>query len=278
MIISDIYKFWFIHNPKVAGSSVRKSLLRYNTSDLELWHQRHIPSLDRIIDMSHIAAADVKHVVTVPDDYFKFGFIREPYERFFSAVGEHSRQNAIDLTSKEVLSDFVINKLTQTSVRFDWNYSHFSPQHYYFYEGNKCIADFIGLQSQLYAEWTKVLGVLQLDPELHKLTHERNYGPEPVITEQYLNERLTKEALERVNQLYAKDWFWFGSKFESKMIGGLPSGTHRDNVFNIRTVEGRTTFYGEPPDLSPAEKLGFLTVRVETLQKQLQANNENTFG
>ena len=274
MIISNTLKFFFIHNPKVAGTSVRKSLLKYNSSEIELWHQRYIQSLDRIVDMSHLAARDVTHVLDIPEDYFKFGFIREPYDRFFSAVKEHSRQNSIDLSSKEVLSEFVLNSLTPTSVRFDWNFSHFCPQHYYFYEGNRRIADFIGNHSNIESDWKKILCVLQLDPELHQLSKERFTGSESMSYDSILK-RLSLPALYRINQLYAKDWFWFGTYFQSKMLGGLPSGTHQDNVFNVRTLEGRSTFYGEPDNLSVPEKLGFLTSRVESLQNQLKALHEN---
>lgn len=267
MIISKPLKFWFIHNPKVAGSSVRKCLLRYNTSEIELWHQRYIESLDRIIDMSHMAASDARHVLEVPDDYFRFGFVRNPYSRFFSSIREHIRQNQINLDTRERLSEFVLNKLTHTSVRFDWNYSHFCPQHYFFYIGKKCVADFIGRHETLDQDWAKVLTLIDLPYEDHGLDKERFSGAEW----QDPAEWLTDEALARVNSIYCKDWLLFDHLFTEPVIGGFESGTHKENVHNFRSVEGRMTFYGEPPGLSLPEKVGFLTGEVERLRRSLEA-------
>ena len=269
MIISEQLKFLFIHNPKVAGSSIRKVLLPYNSSPFELWHQRYVQSLERVVDLSHLAAKDLSSLLTVPKGYFRFGFVREPYERFLSAVHEHSKQNNLDLSSsKENLSQWVLNKLTPTSVRYDWNLSHFCPQHYYFYSGNTCEADFIGTQADLNSDWIKVLSILDLDPELHSLGNERQrFANPPKVS---ILEHLTIPALQRINLLYAKDWFWFGNRFSSILTGGLPSHSHEDRVYAIRTPEGRSTFYGEPPNLSLGEKVGYLTTRVETLTNSLK--------
>jgi len=260
VIISNALKFWFIHNPKVGGSSIRKCLLKYNSSEIELWHQRHIQSLDRIIDMSHIAALDVPHVIDVPDDYFRFGFVRDPYQRFFSAAREHSRQNGIELKTKNQLSSFVMSNLTHSSVRFDWNLSHFCPQHYYFYSGKRCVADFVGRHSHMLEDWKKALALMDLPFEEHLIGNERDSG---LTGEIEPRDFLSDAALRRVNSLYSKDYLLFGGLFQNKMTGSVEHGDHRSNVHNFRSVEGRLTFYGEPPNLSIYEKAGFLSAEIE---------------
>ena len=265
MIICDPLKFFFIHNPKAAGSSIRKRLLPFNTSKIELWHQRYIPALDRIADLSHLAALDVPHVVDVPSDYFRFGFLRNPYRRFFSAIKEHSRQNSVDLSTPELISEFVLRSLTPANVRFSWQYSHFCPQHFYFYAGNKLVADYLGRQETLQEDWRKILAILGLPEELADLPHERQ--TEGSDTADICS--LSEPAVARINQLYARDWFYFGHYFTESMVGPLPSGTHGDNVVNVRDFAARTTFYGEPPGLSLPEKAGFLTCRVEELDRAL---------
>jgi hypothetical protein len=265
MIISSSHQFFFIHNPKVAGSSIRKKILPYNTSEVELWHQRYIPSLDRIVDMSHLAAMDVQSVLTVPEGYFRFGFIRDVYDRFFSACREHFRQNNLGiLQNKKELSAWVLSTLTATSVRFDWNLSHFCPQHYYFYRGNTCVADYIGTYQAIGTDWRTIVAVLDLDESLMSLTKERDSGVKDMVDP---CEFLTYDALRRVNSLYVADWFWFRSKLPRGMSGSLETGTHRANVTNTRSAAHRTTFYGEPPGLSLGEKVGFLTSEVERLRR-----------
>ena len=260
MIISNVLKFWFIHNPKVGGSSIRKCLLKYNSSDVELWHQRYIPSLDRIIDMSHIAALDVPHVLLVPDDYFRFGFVRDPYQRFFSAVREHSRQNNTELETKDQISSFVLSSLTHSSVRFDWNFSHFCPQHYYFYSGKRCVADFVGRHSHMSEDWKKALALMDLPFEEHPIGKERDSG---VVGDIEPKDLLSAAALRRVNSLYSKDYLLFGGLFKHDMIGDLEHGDHQSNVHNFRSIEGRLTFYGEPPNLTIHEKAGFFSGEIE---------------
>ncbi len=270
MIISHPLKFFFIHNPKAAGSSVRKALLPYNTSEVELWHQRYVPTLDRIVDMSHLCALDAPHVVEVPSGFFRFGFLRNPYSRFFSAIREHARQNNRDLSTPELISEFVLRELSPVTVRFHWQFSHFCPQHYYFYSGNTLTADYLGRQETLQEDWLKILSILGLPKELSALSKERAYAE--VSGTDLSRIRITdlsEDAVSRVNQIYVRDWFYFGHYFTEEMIGGLPSGTHRDNVHNIRDFAARMTFYGEPPGLSIPEKLGFLSTRVEELEKAL---------
>jgi hypothetical protein len=280
MIISHSHRFVFIHNPKAAGSSIRKALLPYNTSELELWHQRYIPSLDRIVDMSHLCALDIPHVLDVPPGFFRFGFLRNPYSRFFSAVREHARQNSRDLSSTpELINEFVLRELNPVTVRFHWQFSHFCPQHYYFYSGNTLTADYLGRQETLKEDWVKILSILGFPLEMSELSNERQYSADSESAPySWKITDLSEEAVARINQLYVKDWFYFDHYFTEKMVGGLPSGTHRDNVHNIRDFASRLTFYGEPPGLSAPEKLGFLTTRVEELEKALSVYSSKDHG
>ncbi|MFO8053169.1 MAG: sulfotransferase family 2 domain-containing protein [Candidatus Omnitrophota bacterium] len=73
MLISHTYKFIFLHIPKTAGSSVAATLKRnLNKNDLLL--------------CPHTKAVRLK--LTAKDkwkDYFKFTFVRNPWDRMVSA-------------------------------------------------------------------------------------------------------------------------------------------------------------------------------------------------
>lgn len=271
MIISNSQQFAFIHNPKVAGSSIRKMLLPFNESPMELWHQRHIPELMRIVDTSHLSAAEMETLhnhqyIYCPDNYFRFGFARDPYARFQSALREYSRQHSVDLSTRESLEAFVLNNLTPISVQFDWRFSHFRPQHHYFYNGRKRVTDFIGRFHCLKEDLKAVSAILNLGLNLGELGMERDTGHQSLVSDPLAT--FGKQVLERINFLYAMDWLLLSPYFpsESRMVGDLPNGSHWVNVENFRSPAGRFTYYGEPPNLTLGEKVGFLTAEVERLR------------
>lgn len=90
MIISDTEKFIFIHNPKCAGTTVRTTLSRYDSRNNFYWMYDRFNGMD--IDKAHLplhilekyAPSDFK----LMDEYFVFGFVRHPLERFISSFNE----------------------------------------------------------------------------------------------------------------------------------------------------------------------------------------------
>lgn len=275
MIISNSHKFVFIHNPKVAGSSIRKMLLPFNDSPIELWHQRHIPELHRVVDMSHLSADEFRTLeqrdyVQVCDEAFRFGFVRDPYARFISALREFSRQHSVsvDENHRTDMKEFVLNHLTPISVQYDWRFSHFRPQYHFFYDGNRRVADYIGRFHRLKDDLRVVSALLNLDLDISNLGMERDTGHANLIADP--EAVFGEEVLERINMLYCMDWMLFEAYLPGCMVGKMPTGNHWVNVENVRTPMGRFTYYGEPPNLSLGEKVGFLTTQVERLRARLQ--------
>lgn len=276
MIISSSHRFVFVHNPKVAGSSVRKMLLPFNSSSNELWHQRYIPELQRVVDMSHLSADEFevlrKHRYLGSDDsiprYFRFGLVRDPYTRFFSALKEYSRQHEIDVhSSRERMEEFALSRLNSTNVRYDWTLSHFRPQHHFFFEGRRSCMDFIGRYEFLRQDLHAVFSYLNLGLSVEDLGHERDTGHRVQYGDpaEFFGDRL----LRHINMLYSHDWVLLAPYFQRGMVGELPLGNHQYNVEGFRTPAGRMTFYGEPPGLSLGEKVGFLTAENERLRAKL---------
>lgn len=271
MIVSRSYGFLFVHNPKVAGSSLRKILLEYNDSDIEMWHQRYIPALSRLVDMSHLSADELSVVL---NDYgmadaeglFRFGFVRNPYSRFLSGMREFGRRFGIDFNSmtKDHRHAWIVANLTPSSIRYDWCFSHFRPQHYFFFEGHRRKADFIGRYHELYDDWATVRALLNIkDTQLPK---ERFESGEAKVDP---NEWFNPETIAVINSLYGNDWILLAPYFTEKMIGSLPMESYSDRIHSIRAPIGRRTFYGEPPGLTVHEKLAFLTAEVERLRRPL---------
>lgn len=95
MILSDRYRFIFIHVPKCAGTSVRAAVLPYHDADSRFLktvghHQelgeidyRHLPlNLLRSIDFEAFEKLNV---------YQSFALLRDPFQRFRSALAQRAK-------------------------------------------------------------------------------------------------------------------------------------------------------------------------------------------
>jgi hypothetical protein len=110
MIISDTYKFAFIHIPKCAGTTVRNMLLDYD--DLQGTHTSRIDTHPILgpLDYVHIPLFCLKD--HFPDlfgkvsAYWSFTIVRDPYSRFTSAlfqrIDRHCATPARLMTQKEL--------------------------------------------------------------------------------------------------------------------------------------------------------------------------------
>lgn len=90
MIISHQKKIIFIHNYKVAGTSLRKSLSHFNNKNFR--SSKRIDKLKFILGLypkiytsefpRHIKAIELKKQLPakVFNNYFKFGFVRNPWD------------------------------------------------------------------------------------------------------------------------------------------------------------------------------------------------------
>ena len=85
MLISDSHKFIFIHNYKVAGNSIKSALAPYATAPRQYagWIRRQ---LDRVKLLTipnyphHLKAREIrKQEPSRWDQYFAFGFVRNPW-------------------------------------------------------------------------------------------------------------------------------------------------------------------------------------------------------
>lgn len=91
-MISHKHKCIFVHVPKVAGISLEQIFLE----DLELTFENRMPLLLGVSTNQTLGPPRISHLVAkeyvsqhyicqrLYDDYFKFGFVRNPYKRVFS--------------------------------------------------------------------------------------------------------------------------------------------------------------------------------------------------
>ena len=82
MFLSDESKLLFFHVPKVAGSSIHAFLK-------EKYNKWHIP--DTLPPIHHIRVKDYLKYNPDKIDYFKFSFVRNPFERLLSAYSDYTQ-------------------------------------------------------------------------------------------------------------------------------------------------------------------------------------------
>ena len=225
VIISHKHKWVFVHNPKVAGTSVRKALAPYHDDEREFWHQGWFAPEDRVVDLAHLTA-DIWHPI-VNSGYTSFGFVRHPYDRFVSGLNEVMRRHCKDFVPD--LKRFVMEQMTPANLRWDWRFIHLCPQHHFFFRGNKRVVDHVGRMENLDRDWNAVTSLIGLNIQL---PHER-VGALP-------QHRLLEdsEVLDRVNSLYLRDFRLFGYQ----MQGSVDASTHSERIAAIHD-SSRFTFF-----------------------------------
>ena len=238
MIVSDKYKFIFARNTKTASSSLtdfgvgpitrKKVLSNFEFKKTHSFSQQKgiepvssfiQDNFDEIFDFcSIIGINDLNHIPMVVaknfldkdkyNSYFKFSFVRNPYDRAVSAwkyVKSFVRKNRSDLYSKPYA-----NKLQNFK---DWILYDFASNGRYgkygcqfsFTEG----CDFIGRYENLEEDYKFVMS--QISQDLYIPMPKRNQSENTSHYSEYYD----KETKKIVSLLFEKDIQNFGYKFES---------------------------------------------------------------
>ncbi len=259
MIISRAHHFAFIHNPKVAGTSIRKAIESYHDYNMRFWHQDWSEDANRVVDSAHIPYDDLSDTTkAVLSKCFVFGFVRDPMERFLSAVAEFRRQHADWSASKLSVNALLTTWLTPANVRHDWRFTHFCPQHYFFYSGNKCKVDYLGRHSTFSDDWKHIQALIGIQfAPLNNARHRVIEAPEV----------MSNESLVHFRRLYYKDYLLFGY--------GIPQLIDPTGVPYVNTHEQRVEMIHTPyqdagtiANLSLGEKVAWLETKIKHYEKE----------
>ena len=93
------------------------------------WGYQFLPRLYRFGDSAHIPLVDLPpDRLRFVNEYECFAILRDPLERFLSAMSQHFGQHAYrtSCSPAELLSE-----LDSVRIRYDAAYIHFCPQHFY---------------------------------------------------------------------------------------------------------------------------------------------------
>tara|TARA_Y100000389_G_scaffold202588_1_gene248312 strand:+ start:3800 stop:4471 length:672 start_codon:yes stop_codon:yes gene_type:complete len=178
MIISHRKKFIWIHLPKCAGTSIRKLLQTnpiFQTDIHPMWHTKkdinwkeEYPKVDTNL-WTHSSASDIKKYLDERgyrwDDYFKFVFIRNPWEREVSAYEYHRQVMSKNKYPKDFNIKNIEMALNQPPKNFIMRSNRWSPHNYIFDKDGKLMVDFVGKVENIEQDFKKI--VKKILPDAH---------------------------------------------------------------------------------------------------------------
>ena len=184
MIIDHRHKFVFVAIAKTACTSIHRSLGYTKDPKPSIYHMH----LKDIVKQN----PDTKH-------YFKFAFVRNPYDRLVSAYhdfkySEGHQSWAYPIQQYSTFKDFALN-LDNSPCR---EFIHLKPQFEYLELNGRLGVDFVGRFEKLDEDFQKIKSLLNV--EMKPLENHRTSAHEQY--EEYYDEQ-TKEAIHR---LYEKDF------------------------------------------------------------------------
>lgn len=194
MLISNQKRFIFVHIPKTGGSSIFRALSSCNDAP-DTDDNRHLGLLEIYNRYGYLAGEDDGAAGELKK-YFKFAFVRNPWDRVVSMYSYRLRNREIppDLT----FSEFVMNRrehpfgMHRDQVKFIED-----PE-------GKVAVDFIGRFENLEKDWSTLqsrFGISSGLPHLKRTSH-RHY-------QTYYNRKLRDE----IADLYRRDIETFGYRF-----------------------------------------------------------------
>ena len=206
MIISPQHRFIFAAIPKTGTHAVRQALREHmGPQDLEqvgLFVNRKLPIPDLAkVGHGHLSLQQVRPYFR-PEDFdgfFKFAFVRNPFDRFISYCAFMTREGGqFEKNPQVVMRHFMDNP--------PWHHVLFQPQHTFVAgaDGN-LLADYLGRVEEMqlsYDEAAKRIGIPSRPLDRVNASSRRDYRD-------YYDEAL----IDGVAKLYARDLEYFGYEF-----------------------------------------------------------------
>ena len=206
MIISALHSFIFVAIPKTGTHSIRQALRAHlGPDDLEqvgLFVQKKfpIPELAQL-QHGHLSLAQVRPYLRAEEfaGFFKFAFVRNPFDRFVSYCAFMTRQTGeFDSDPKPVMQHFIDNP--------PWPHILFQPQHSFVTDAEgSMLSDEVGRAEDMQASYDRIaarIGIPTATLEQVNSSKRRDYRD-------YYDEALR----DGVAKLYARDLELFGYEF-----------------------------------------------------------------
>lgn len=208
-MISEKHKCIFIEVPKTASTSIRHILGHPRKPHLDVLQTRQ--ELESLLHLSYLydrpdEVWDPQKVRALADSifrqYFKFGFVRDPWDR---TVSLYERQEGIQLSKRMSFEEFV-SWITYSSDTCIHPTRHKNQLDWFTDRNGTILVDFIGRFERLEEDWKKVceqLGIEASLPHANKSNVQRRH-----YTEYY-----SKKTRDIIAEKFRVDIEHFGYEF-----------------------------------------------------------------
>ena len=235
MIVSHSRQFIFLHIPKCAGTSFRNALKPYHDDSQSFWYRHHSAYFGCELDYAHLRLWELHalfpRLFEALASYKTLALMRNPYERFISALAQHltafhpklDYYAADKALLREYAERFIGEELRMERVLGNARFIHFSLQTWFIMLGDRRLAREVLPIPGDAAGWAGIFASLGVPPAPIGRSNSRG-GP--------LRHLLRVEGiLQWVEAFYRRDFEWM------RADPALAALTMRPNIAGS---EGRT--------------------------------------
>lgn len=230
MIVSHGKRFIFFHVPKCAGTSLRDVLKRYHDDSESFWYRKYNPYFGCEIDYAHLRLWELHalfpRIFDAMSHYQTLALVRNPYERFISALAQHLTAFHPNLdyysADKHLLRSyaerFIDQELRLERLLGNARFIHFSFQTWYIMLGSRRFVRHVLPIPNDTRGWTEVFATLGVAPAPVGHANPRG-GP--------LMHLLRIEGiLEWIEKFYKSDFDWMRSDPNVAALAARPHFSH----------------------------------------------------
>jgi hypothetical protein len=209
MLISHRHRFLYFVVPKCASATLRRSLAPY--ADIG-WP---VSNFEQHVNIRRFKATEHAGLL---EDYFKFTFVRNPYDRIYSGYlqDRHAGENYPRwIRAKKPIFDqigddfprYFNDHVLQSDIVMDWRWICFCPMVEFSHADGEPRMDFVGRAETVEEDIRRLSERLGLPVAKADDENVRNglCTPEPKYLDRY-----DRRTLAAVNRVYAEDFRLFG--------------------------------------------------------------------
>ena len=206
MVISHGKKFIFVHNYKVAGTSIQNALENFSDNNVTSLSSNNklksflgfALSINTKNFPAHITANELR--AKIPNkmfkDYYKFGFVRNPWDWQVSLY-------TYMLKEENHFQHELIKSFKNFDEYIDWRvHEDLTLQKSFFYSGDEFLMDFVGKFENLGSDFRYICDHLAIRTELPLLNRSRS--------NRHFLHFYSKDSLEMINDAFKEDITLFG--------------------------------------------------------------------
>ena len=208
MYINHEKKFIFVHTPKTAGSAMHIFF-----KDFFAVQDRSDPEPD----IHHMGIEEVLQKYPQCEDYFKFGFVRNPWDRLVSAYCDFTQNRGTNYSGKITLEKPLLGEYADFEhfcLEFsnsEWSKDiHMKPQATFFKNGDSNCVDFVGKYENLFQDFLKVCQTIEIT---HAPTFEVVHRPS---SHGHYSKYYSDKSREAIAEFFKEDIDQFGYEFEEQ--------------------------------------------------------------